>query len=102
MGKLHLSPSAAEDLENILRYTFNKWGIYQFEKYFAIFEQAFDSLKLDPGNSAVLRREELFDGCRSIRTGHHVVFFRIIGQDVEIVRILHERIDFAQHFEEEE
>lgn len=102
MRKLHLSVLAAEDLENILHFTLAKWGVIQFEKYLESFQQVFDSLLIDPRNFATYNRDELFAGCKSIRSGHHVVFFRIIKKDIEIIRILHEKMDFIRRFEEEE
>jgi toxin ParE1/3/4 len=102
MRKLHLSPAAVEDLENILQYTLDTWGGKQFALYFAAFQQAFDTILFNPETPLSVKREELFPDCQSICSGHHVVFFRRRNRNIEIVRVLHERMDFLKHFEEEE
>jgi len=102
MRKLHLSPAAAEDLENILQYTLDTWGVKQFNVYLASFQNAFDSLLLDHATPLSKKREELFPDCRTIKSGHHVVFFRDRNNAIEIVRVLHEKMDFLRHFDEED
>jgi len=102
MRKLHLSPAAAEDLENILQYTLDTWGEKQFNVYLNSFQQAFDSILLDPESVLSKKRDELFADCRSINSGHHIVFFRLKNRNIEIIRVLHEKMDFLRHFEEEE
>ncbi len=102
MRKLHLSPAAAEDLENILRYTLDTWGENQFEIYLATFQQTFDVILADPECPFSKERNELFQECRTIPSGHHIVFFRVRKGNIEIVRILHKRMDFSRHLGEEE
>lgn len=102
MRKLHLSIAAAGDLKNILQYTFDNWGEIQFEKYKDTFQQAFDTLTLEPSTPLIKKRDELFIGCLSVHSGHHVVFFRLDNKDIEIVRILHEKMDFSNHLDTDE
>jgi toxin ParE1/3/4 len=102
MRKLHLSPAAAEDLENILQYTFDTWGENQFVLYHNIFQETFNTILADTEGHLSKCRDELFPLSRSIRSGHHVVFFRLRKNNIEIIRILHERMDFLRHMDEEE
>lgn len=102
MRKLHLSPAAAEDIENILRYTFDTWGEKQFELYHTILQQTFNSILADPEGPFSKSRDELFPSSRSIRAGHQVVFFRLRKKNIEIIRIFHEKMDFLRHMDEEE
>jgi len=102
MRKLRLSFAAAEDLENILQYTLDIWGENQFEKYLSLFQTIFDSLQTNPENPVFINRDELISGCKSVRSGHHIIFFRIKKKDIQIIRILHERMDFSGHFQSEE
>ncbi len=94
MRKLHLSPAAAEDLENILQFTMETWGENQFEQYLAAFQQVFDNICQDPSCALSKERGELFTDCRSIRSGRHIVFFRLKNDNIEVVRILHDKMDF--------
>jgi toxin ParE1/3/4 len=43
-------------------------------------------------------REDLLPGLRSALARPHTIFFRIANDDVEIVRVLHERRDFPALF----
>ena len=101
MRKLHLSPAAAEDLENILRFTLDNWGESQFDLYHNILQQTFDSILSDPEGPLTKSRNELFPSSRSIRSGQHVVFFRLRKKNIEIIRILHGKMDFLSHIVEE-
>jgi toxin ParE1/3/4 len=37
------------------------------------------------------------DGYRKYASGSHVLFYRLADDGVDIVRILHERMDFGRH-----
>jgi toxin ParE1/3/4 len=41
--------------------------------------------------------DELFPGLRRIPEGSHVVYFREVGGEVEILRVLHERMLPERH-----
>ncbi|MDZ4749146.1 MAG: type II toxin-antitoxin system RelE/ParE family toxin [Saprospiraceae bacterium] len=98
MRKLRLSPAASEDFENILQFTMETWGVNQFEQYLAGFQHVFDIICIDPSSALSKERGELFDDCRSIRSGRHIVFFRLKNDNVEVVRILHDKMDFLSQF----
>ncbi len=102
MRKLHLSVAAAEDLENILQYTLDVWGVNQLNIYQSLLEETFDLLIMDPENPMVKQRDELFPGNKSVKSGHHVIFFRLKNNNIEIIRLLHEKMDFLSQFQEEE
>jgi plasmid stabilization system protein ParE len=44
------------------------------------------------------RRDEVFPGLRSVLVHPYTIFFRVDGEIVQIVRVLHERRDFAKAF----
>jgi plasmid stabilization system protein ParE len=39
----------------------------------------------------------LAKGCRSARHEKHIIFFSIKGQTLQVIRILHEAMDFNNH-----
>ena len=41
---------------------------------------------------------QLFPGCRVRPVERHVLYYRILGDVIEVVRILHERVDPTEHF----
>lgn len=46
-------------------------------------------------------REEVRAGYRSAHEGRHLIFYRAMEDRVEIVRILHERMDWRRQLAEE-
>ncbi len=43
-------------------------------------------------------RDELAAGIRSFPTGNYIVLYRVVGENVEIVRVLHGRRDIERAF----
>lgn len=46
-------------------------------------------------------RDELFPGALSFPVGSHLIFYRQTGKQIEIARVLHNRMDYERHFTEE-
>jgi toxin ParE1/3/4 len=42
--------------------------------------------------------DDIRQGCRRYAEGSHTIFYREVGGDIEIVRILHGRMDPDRHF----
>lgn len=91
-----LSPRAQKDLDEIWDYTAARWGIEQAEIYI---RQLWRDIR------AVAVRPSIGRACPEVRkdyyrhpSGSHVLFYRRIPGGIDIVRILHARMDFAQHF----
>lgn len=96
-----LSKYAEGDIRNILTYTLETWGVKQFHAYRAQIEESLNVIAANPDSGKVRKREELFSGCRSYNFGRHVIFFRIKDEILEIVRILHQRMDFGSQIPDE-
>ncbi len=86
-----LTRRARLDIREIGRFTQERWGLAQAEVYLRAIENALDMIAQHPaiGRS----RDEVREGYRSFPTGSHIVFYRPRGRDVEIVRVLHGRMD---------
>lgn len=84
------SPKAEIDLENIWLYSFNEWGEVQADKYYdgliAGIERLADNPKIGKP------RDTIRPGYRSLQINHHVVYYRLQGDAIDIVRVLHERM----------
>lgn len=93
-GKV-LSPRANLDLSETWDYTLSQWDAGQAEKYArelwsTLGRAASDSTKsVDIGD---VRR-----GYRKSRSGSHVIFFKVTDDGIDVVRILHQRMDFERH-----
>jgi len=90
-----LSPAAQNDLGEIWDYTREHWGIDQAEQYLRKIQQAIERILDNPmiGRSC----ETVRPGYRIHGVGSHRLYFRIPDGPVEVIRILHQRMDVAQH-----
>lgn len=97
MAEFVLRPKAVEDLESIWDYTVKTWGEEQAETYLRLINRGFVDLSRDPslGRSC----DEIREGYRKLRVGRHVIFYRPASEAVEIVRVLHQAMDFEQHLD---
>jgi toxin ParE1/3/4 len=98
MAKVILRQEAINDLNEIWLYTFEKWSEKQADKYYSLLEYTC----LEIGNNAELGKE--YNGVETslfgLKTAKHIIFYRIITkQEIEIIRILHERMDLKNSFD---
>ena len=94
-AKYRLTPKADQDLAQIWRHTNENWGKSQANKYLKLLEKGLQMLLQHPRSGKV--RDEIRRGYRSLPVENHVVFYRIRDKDIEIVRILHQRMEVNQH-----
>lgn len=83
---------AVSDLEDIWLYTFENWSLEQADRYYnlIISEIEFISDNFYAGKSI----EHIKAGYRASKVKSHLIFYRLNSEKiVEIVRILHERMD---------
>lgn len=87
-----LSPSARADLDAIWDYTVERWGEVQAERYVFAIRDACAALAA--GSRIGKAIDEIRPGYRKLAVGSHILFYRIgnVGR-IEIVRILHQRMD---------
>ena len=91
-----LSPDAEADIDSILLFTWQQWGEEQRDRYEAALESAIAALADFPEIGS--RRPQIFPDCRIRSVERHIVYDRIVGDVIDVVRILHERTDPARHF----
>lgn len=91
VARYRLTPEADLDLVGIWKYTCEAWGNQQANAYLLRLEQRFLDLTTHPALGRA--RDNLRPGYRSLHEGHHLIIYRHSGDDVEIVRVLHERMD---------
>ncbi|MGY1950375.1 type II toxin-antitoxin system RelE/ParE family toxin [Pseudomonas pergaminensis] len=91
MTEYRLTPAAECDLENIWIYSAQTWSVEQANRYIDILTKAFEQLAQQP---------RIAPACNEIRTGYrhyclerNTLYFRIVPYGMEIVRILHDRMD---------
>jgi toxin ParE1/3/4 len=96
MGAFSLTRAARADLKSIAIYTQRQWGKKQRRIYVQQFDDAFHLLAENPETGTGC--EFIKKGYRKFPNGNHVIFYRILeSHEIQIVRILHKRMDIARH-----
>ena len=91
MPVFHLSAKSLEDLKSIGRFTLRSWGREQRNIYLSKLDESFHILAEQPhlGNA----RDDIRKGYRVYHVGRHLIFYRQKPAEIEIIRILHDRMD---------
>lgn len=95
MAKLHFTQKAVEDLTNIWNYTVDTWSEQQADAYYEMLISACRKVADDP---VLFGREynEIVEGLLGFKANKHIIFYRLVTkEEIEIVRILHERMDLS-------
>ena len=96
MPGFHLTQAAKTDLKDIGRYTQNKWGRAQRDKYLAMLDGCFQDLADEPLKGRDC--SDIRDGYRKYSAGRHVIYYHPIPiNTLLIARILHDRMDVERH-----
>jgi toxin ParE1/3/4 len=93
--KLRLTAPALDDLEEIAVYTTAKWGEQQAQAYLAQIDETIIALADNPA----LGREHygVPPAIKGRKSGAHILFYRVDGDTLYILRILHESMDHGRH-----
>ncbi len=91
-----LSPQARIDLEDIWLHTFKYWSLEQAEKYHRDIIATIEALVSGHKNG---RRAHIRDGYWKCTAGAHVLYYRYSGTNLDIIRILHGRMDVERHLD---
>lgn len=93
MPSFSLTKKAVADLLEIGRYTEQHWGKEQRNKYLAQLDACFQQVAADPLKGKDC--DDIRKGYRKMNAGSHVVFYwQKSPAEIEIVRVLHGRMDF--------
>lgn len=94
-GHFVLTPRARADLDEIWDYTADRWGLDQAETYT---RQLWKNIAIVADRPSLGREcTEVRRGYRMYPTGSHVLFYRHTTLGIDVVRILHERMDYERH-----
>ena len=95
--KFQLTNRAKADLKSIAAFTQKKWGRPQRSVYLKQFDDAFYLLAESPdiGTDCSYIKSDY----RKFPVASHMIFYRAISHElIEIVRVLHKRMDARAHF----
>lgn len=98
MSQYVLSPAAQADLEQIWNYTCERWDDDQAEEYVRAIQRAIDRVVDNPMIGRAC--DEVRPGYRKHAVGSHTLYYPIAAGDViDVVRILHQRMDVDRHLD---
>lgn len=92
MAKFHLTNKAVEDLANIWDYTLKTWSEKQAENYYMLLINSCKELAKAPDLGRTY--PEISPEILGFIAYQHIIFYRFLSnKEIEIVRILHGRMD---------
>ena len=115
MARFRLARPAQLDLGSILAASAERWGTDGQQRYAAVLADAMRQVADEPQGPLTKTRTELRSGVRSFHVRHarrsadsakvrrpvHVLYDRVAQHGViEIVRVLHERMDPSRHLDD--
>lgn len=95
MAGYTLTPRARRDLDSIAAYSIREWGREQAARYVRDLRAAIEMVAANPLRGR--NREELRPGYFSMSRGSHIVFYRRMPDGIDVVRILHQRMEPERH-----
>ena len=93
--KYQLTEEADRDVEEILTYSVNNFGVTQTQHYFEALKKCIELLADNPnmGHSA----EDILPEYLRFPHESHIIFYKSLSSSILVVRILHERMDPNLH-----
>lgn len=86
-----ISKKAISDLEEICLFTAEKWPVEQADRYYNLI---LDEFRFTCKNNKYGKSmEHVRKGYRSTKVKSHLIFYRFVNHTIEVIRILHERMD---------
>lgn len=94
-----LSQPAEADLEEIFDYSEAGFGWDRAVEYLSEMEEMFYQLCANPELGR--ERNDIRDNLRSIPCASHIIFYRVLSQQIRIVRVLHASRDLQNFLKPE-
>ncbi|PIQ47360.1 MAG: plasmid stabilization protein [Cytophagales bacterium CG12_big_fil_rev_8_21_14_0_65_40_12] len=99
MAEFKLTNKAVEDLSKIWDYTFEIWSEKQADQYYEMLISACREIADNPHLGKGY--DGISEGLLGIKSNRHIIFYRTINKShIEIIRILHERMDLKNRISE--
>jgi toxin ParE1/3/4 len=95
--RLKVSQAAADDLQNVWSYTVEHWSVEQADRYLNLILDAFDNVAHDPTTGKDFGHVR--EGYRGLKVGSHILFYQVDHEVIEIIRVLHGRMDLENQLD---
>jgi toxin ParE1/3/4 len=89
--KYKISQEALFDLSDIWEYTFHKWSKDQADRYYRLIVEEIEFISRNPHLG--ISYEHIRENYRASKIKSHLIFYRVRSDSIEIIRILHQRMD---------
>mgnify|MGYP002638412187 FL=1 len=93
--KYRIRSLAESDLESIWLYTVEQWGVDQADTYLKSIIKRFDWVADNPLLGK--QRDDVKKGYYCFPEGMHLVFYKIINKQIEIIGIPHQSMDIVEY-----
>jgi toxin ParE1/3/4 len=91
-----ITPRAESDLKQIASYTLKTWGRQQRDAYLQAMERRFIWLADRPELGR--HRTDIREGYYSYPQGSHVIFYMIREDFIDIIAVVHQKMDIINYF----
>ena len=95
MLNINIKPLAHQDLLGIWQYTNETWGSKQADLYLQELDATLKKLPSSPKIGRAI--DEIRKGIRLLPFRQHIVIYQITIDSIDIVRVLHKRMDIYRH-----
>ena len=96
MPKYILSPEAKEKLKQIRNYTLKNYGKQQTKTYLRMLRDRMRKVAKQPDTLGT-NRNDIKKGYYSVFAGKHTIYYRIRDTHIDIIDVLHQRMDPKKH-----
>lgn len=86
-----LSKKANSDLDDIWYYTVRTWSAEQANRYYNLIFDEINYICTNPESGKPIGH--IRKGYRMSKVKSHLIFYKVVNNTIEIIRILHERMD---------
>ena len=95
MVRYILSPKAKADLSEIWDYGADHWGVDRATDYIRDIQRAIEHAAAHPLRGRAC--DEVRAGYFKVSVGSHLLFYRLVDDVLDVVRVLHQRRDVGRH-----
>ena len=94
-----ISEKANEDLEEIWLYTYENWSQEQADRYYNLILNEIEYIAINFESGKPI--ENIRKGYRCSKVKSHLIFYKKSKKNtIEIIRVLHQRMDIENHLNE--
>ena len=92
---VRFSPKAKADLDQIWDHSLKEWGPERAEAYIHAIRSIINLIDQFPAMAK--NAENIRPGLLKYAVGSHVLFLRMANRSIDVVRVLHQRMDYPRH-----